>query len=930
MNTYSKLLGLSLFALALLAPVDSLGATKLFFTGTGSGYMYLSAPAVASGTVVLPALSGGTSYLIDGTRKISTTSPLLGGGALAENLSLSLDLRATYEWKGVHDSTEATSILPNSLGLPLTCLAGSVYVNLSGASSQKLFVCETTDAWVAVGVSQASTNLPNNFTAVADPTINDDAEYAVGSRWLNTIEDTQFVAVSVDSGTARWFRTDIGNARFSGSRKGEVLDLNYYNVAGASTSDLATQINFWTNSYASPGNTTSDATIARAAGDNGTLSVTNRGAGDITLFSGDDVYVYLDTDDTSDGGGSFVIVGSDTGSAISAVYENGTQYLISDFAEGGTSSSYPLFISRFQDTTAGVACTTGSCVGGMRAGDSCTVVADCLMTDNNQHLMKLSAYGQGTTSAGDATYINTGAMGFQVTEDWVRGACSSTTATKCTIDSQCPVGAGNCSSTTGTSCTVNSQCPSGETCVNQTYEYCANSSVGTDFYIRTSKEQHMQTRFVLYGSEGSATSNSGIWTAGSSTQQVQPTGGDPGPGVALRQDGRLVAYSTGSIQADKLNSSVTADGAVSVATGTNSNFTIDPNGTGIVIVNSVGLRTIHTTPSAATHWIGRDDSHGLLFNQSTSYSPVLQSTTNVDVLVDSNNSGGGVTHSFNVKADAISGGDSKLIASFGQNLAAIKPDGTNGVSMTGAGLLAKAGTGSIVADKASNNGALTIETTASDGDIKLTPHGSGQVIVYGDTPTGQVGASGTMVITDDDTIKVQLALTSNLVGTTTPSTLNMLKRNGTTSTVAGEQLSRITSYGYENVGTADNKIAGTIGFDANEAFNDSQAGSNFVLGLTGDGANTLETRFKILGDGTSEWTTNGSVGVQMDANGRLTRRPAGGRIEATDVSFGTVSSDDTACTTGEVKFDATYTYFCVDGSSASQKWKRIAMSSDTW
>jgi hypothetical protein len=480
-------------------------------------------------------------------------------------------------------------------------------VNLSGASSQKLFVCETTDAWVAVGVSQASTNLPNNFTAVSDPTINDDAEYAVGSRWLNTFEDTQFVAVSVDSGTARWFRTDIGNSRFSGSRYGSVLDLNYYNVAGPSTSDLATEINFWTNSYASPSNTTSDATIARAAGDNGTLSVTNRGAGAITLFSG---------------------------------------------------------------------------------------------------------------------------------------------------------------------------------------------------------------------------------------------------------------------------------GAVSVATGTNSNFTIDPNGTGIAIVNSVGLKTIHTTPSEATHWIGRSEDHGIAFDSTVSYNPILQSADDIYILTDTNNNGGNDNVYF--RSNALSGGASIQFAHLGTGGSEIKPDGTNGVSMTGAGLLAKAGTGSIVADKASNNGALTIETTASDGDIKLTPHGSGQVIVYGDTPTGQVGASGTMVITDDDTTSVQLALTSNLAGTDTPSTLNMLKRNGTTSTVAGEQLSRITSYGYKNVGTAANKIAGTIGFDANEAFNDSQAGSNFVLGLTGDGANTLETRFKILGDGTSEWTTNGSVGVQMDANGYLKSEGAG-RIYASDV-----------------------------------------------
>jgi hypothetical protein len=1493
---YKKLLGLVFALSVVLYPVASQAATKLLFNGTSSGTMYLSAPPVASGTIILPTLSGGTAYLIDGTRKISTTSPLTGGGALSGDLSLALDLSATYNWKGTQNATKATSILPNSLGLPSTCPAGSIYVNLSGSTSQKLFVCETTNTWVAVGASTASSTLPNNFTSNTNPVATDDTPtYSVGSRWINTTDDTQFVAVDVTSTAARWFRTDIGNARFSGTRKGGVLDLNYYNMAG-STADLATQINFWTNSYASPGNTVADTTIERASGDNGLLKIVNQGDGDFLLQSGnsfyvdldsdndsyatkvfnirsdipgtstavtmasfrddgglildnsreteyfsncyleaddaddpsltaclyaaltlnttsafavrgasgnicstrsyndclnntcqggtnngnscandrdcppavagtscttnaqcatnyecrpymqrtfdvateaplgkyctssqyctnnrnstsatvssdcdqtvaqycistgggpymstyatdpyrgllgngaqvgkyifytnkgttsyedvarveviasqphttsalgstlilatvpndstqlqyrfqirgdgtstwssdnvtdgvqmdatgklykdgsgkieadqlattittastsetavelttdhsfsyvldndtdatayftvregsakdyvltvatdgrfiaqvpnasstggngivmsnagvltkqnsgsivadalsgsvsgataiyggtaagsdltiggtsnadgtgsvfklsqankeqiqigdnyrgykttistdlnsgtngslslnhvapdpsttanaaiakleigtfvgsalgtrtaatdnddylglisftgatsnsgadsgaaiwaqasqtwttsvggtdlhflvnpngsnttqsrfvingdrsstwsidnnvngvemttagilqkrgtgsvvadkvsgdgaetiveatgsgadlklkakDQVIVYLDTDDTSAGAASFVIVGSDTGSTISAVYENGTQYLISDFAEGGTSSNYPLFISRFQDTTAGVACTSGSCVNGMRAGSSCTVVADCLMTDNNQHLMKLSAYGQATTSAGDKTTINTGTLGFQATEDWVRGACSSTTATKCTIDSQCPSG-----------------------------EYCANSSVGTDFYIRSAKEQHMQTRFVLYGSEGSATSNSGIWTAGSSTQQVQPAGGDPGPGVALRQDGRLVGYNAGSIQADKLNSSITADSAVNVATGTNADFTIDPNGTGIVIVNSVGLKTIHTTPSAATHWIGRSEDHGIAFDSTVSYNPILQSADDIYILTDTNNNGGNDNVYF--RSNALSGGTSIQFAKLGTGGAEIKPDGTNGVSMTGAGLLAKAGTGSIVADKASNNGALTIETTASNGDIKLTPHGTGQVIVYGDTPTGQVGASGTVVITDDDTTSVQLALTSNLAGTTTPSTLTMLKRNGTTSVVAGEQLSRITSYGYENVGTAANKIAGTIGFDANQAFNDSQAGSNFVLGLTGDGANTLETRFKILGDGSSYLTKDSGVnGVEMTTDGYLQKKGTGRIIS--DYMASTVTSAGT-------------------------------------
>jgi len=876
LNTYSKLLGLSLFALALLAPVNSLGATKLFFTGTGSGYMYLSAPAVASGTVVLPALSGGTSYLIDGTRKISTTSPLLGGGALAENLSLSLDLRATYEWKGVHDSTEATSILPNSLGLPLTCLAGSVYVNLSGASSQKLFVCETTDTWVAVGVSQASSTLPNNFTSNTNPVATDDTPtYSVGSRWINTTDDTQFVAVDVTSTAARWFRTDSGNARFSGTRKGGVLDLNYYNVAG-STADLATQINFWTNSYASPGNTVADTTIERAAGDNGLLKIVNQGDGNVLLQSGNSFFMDLDSDNDSYATKVFNIRSDIPGTSTAVV--------MASFRDDGG-----LILDNSRETEYFSKCWLES--------DNTTASLDqCLYASiSMQDTTALQLRG----SAGNVCSTRS-------FSDCVSGTCSGglNNENSCDNDRDCPP------DVAGTSCTQNSDCATNYECRPYPYKsfdtaleaplgkYCTSSEPcvnNINSATATVSSDCTQTVAQYCISNGS-----GPYAAFYATNPYRGLSG------ASQQLGKIIFYTNkgaANSYEDVARLQVYASQAhTTSAFGTSLLFQTVPNGSSTLQTRFQLLGDGTSTWSSndrtngvqmdATGKLYKDGSGKIEADQlATTITTASTSETAVELTTD---------HSFSLQLDndtdatayfTVREGSAKdyvlTVATDGRFTAQVpnsSSTGGNGIVMSNAGILTKQNSGSIVADKASNNGALTIETTASNGDIKLTPHGTGQVIVYGATPTGQVGASGTVVITDDDTTSVQLALTSNLAGTTTPSTLTMLKRNGTTSVVAGEQLSRITSYGYENVGTAANKIAGTIGFDANQAFNDSQAGSNFVLGLTGDGANTLETRFKILGDGTSEWTTNGNVGVQMDANGRLTRRVAGGRIEATDVS----------------------------------------------
>lgn len=1009
---YSSLLG-SIIALAfILSPLFAYATTKLSFTGTSSGTMFLSAPPVASGTVILPTLSGGTAYLIDGTRRISTSSPLNGGGALSSDLSLSLDLSANYVWRGIQNASSATSILPNSLGLPSSCSPASVYVNLSGPTAQKLYVCEANNTWVAVGSSVTSTNLKNNFTGNANPTASNDTgeNYAVGSRWINVTDDTQFVAVNVDSSAARWFRTDIGNARFSGTRKGEVLDLNYYNVAG-STADLATQINFWTNSYANPGNTVADTTIERESGDNGHLKIVNQGDGDILLQSGDDFFVDLDSDNDSYDTKVFNIrsdiPGTSTAVSMASFRDDGglildnsreTEYFSKCWLEAdNTTASLDQCLYAtisMQDTTAlqlrgsaGNVCSTrsfsdcvsGTCSGGGNNGLSCDNDRDCppavagtSCTDNDDCATNYECRPYPYKS-------------FDTTSEAPLGKyCTSSEPCLNNINSATATVSSDCTQTVAQYCISNGAGPYAAFYATNPYRGLSGASQQLGkiiFYTNKGVANSYEdvARLQVYASQAHTTSAFGTSLLfqtvpnGSSTLQTrfQLIGDGTSKwssdnitdGVQMDATGKLYKDGSGSIVADALSSSVTADGAISIATGSNGDFTIDPNGTGNVNITDSELFLANGTSAnpvisntgdsntgiyfpggglnnnlLALVTAGGPTSNGAEFTVRTSYADFvgetgaslylrhkdlnalsgvtgprlylqLGSTASGGRKPDETDSLGAISfqgsddegsthdtaaliiaspsdewtttdHRTDLKIQTVSNGVAAL-----SNRFALLSDGssywtkdnaTNGVEMTTAGILQKRGTGSVVADKVSSATAVTVETTASNGNIQISPDGTGQVIVYGDTLAGQVGASGTMVITDDDTTSVQLALTSNLAGTTTPSTITMLKRNGTTSVVAGEQLSRITSYGYENVGTAANKIAGTIGFDANEAFNDSQAGSNFVLGLTGDGANTLETRFKILGDGSSYLTKDSGVnGVEMTTDGYLQKKGTG-------------------------------------------------------
>lgn len=60
--------------------------------------------------------------------------------------------------------------------------------------------------------SSSGGGIVNNFTAVVDPTVNDDSllGYQVGSQWANTVTETYWVCINATPGAALWLQFVTG------------------------------------------------------------------------------------------------------------------------------------------------------------------------------------------------------------------------------------------------------------------------------------------------------------------------------------------------------------------------------------------------------------------------------------------------------------------------------------------------------------------------------------------------------------------------------------------------------------------------------------------------------------------------------------------------------------------------------------------------
>ena len=83
---------------------------------------------------------------------------------------------------------------------------GSRWIN---TTSDEEYVCVDSTGGAAVWKNTTPAGILNNFSATSNPTINDDSGdgYSVGSRWINLTTDNEYVLLDSSSGAAVWKNT---------------------------------------------------------------------------------------------------------------------------------------------------------------------------------------------------------------------------------------------------------------------------------------------------------------------------------------------------------------------------------------------------------------------------------------------------------------------------------------------------------------------------------------------------------------------------------------------------------------------------------------------------------------------------------------------------------------------------------------------------
>lgn len=398
----------------------------------------------------------------------------------------------------------------------------------------------------------------------------------------------------------------------------------------------------------------------------------------------------------------------------------------------------------------------------------------------------------------------------------------------------------------------------------------STGSVNSRFYVTSeSAGRNQLATFEWYG-DSTTNTNASVVSLNKSRAGSAVQSGDQVGIIQFRADAGTRNYeelarievkatenvdsSTDSVSGGSLSLAVVADGGTA-SSDIKNRFTIDGDGTSLWSADGTAAKGVSmdadgrlgigdsvdatarvyvegniksTTSDSTSHWIGRSSSHGLLFNQPTSYSPVLQSTTNVDVLVDADNGGGATAHSFNIKADALSGGDSELIASFGQSQALIKPNGSDGVVIDDTGKLSPSGTdGKIEANLLDAATSFDLAAGTSLPGVISAPEG---ITLALDSNSGASGArfavhhsggSPALELSEQGFLRITQDLSN---GSSRVSSYPLLVFNykdlsdSTATTPDGQRLGGIHVYGqYPNAGDFRSAFAGQISWNATEA-----------------------------------------------------------------------------------------------------------------
>jgi hypothetical protein len=139
-----------------------------------------------------------------GTSGATGTIPVSDG--ILPNSGLVMTARAGIDSTAVHSGDIPTGDLGGTYPNPSVALVGGTAASTIGAhpalTNNPHAVTQT-----QVGLANVQ-NIKDNNAGVVDPTVTDDssAGYAIGSRWINTAEDTAFVCTDASVGTATWVK----------------------------------------------------------------------------------------------------------------------------------------------------------------------------------------------------------------------------------------------------------------------------------------------------------------------------------------------------------------------------------------------------------------------------------------------------------------------------------------------------------------------------------------------------------------------------------------------------------------------------------------------------------------------------------------------------------------------------------------------------
>lgn len=143
-----------------------------------------------------------TQYALEATT-VSAGSGLTGGGDLSANRSLAVSFGGAPGAIATTGSAGAASTVSRS---DHTHQAEDVTARTAASTLTGAEVVAVSQSGNLRQCTLEQITLKNNYSATTDPTVSSDssAGYAVGSRWINTTDDTVFVCVDASVGAAVW------------------------------------------------------------------------------------------------------------------------------------------------------------------------------------------------------------------------------------------------------------------------------------------------------------------------------------------------------------------------------------------------------------------------------------------------------------------------------------------------------------------------------------------------------------------------------------------------------------------------------------------------------------------------------------------------------------------------------------------------------